>query len=167
MDIANPTTALLKTSRELGVAIVAYSPLGRGFLTSQYKFPADFEEGDVRIHWPCFSAENFTNNLRLVGRLVEIAVRKGCTTAQGEDIIPIPRTKKIKYLEENLGALHVELTDEENFEIRRAIEEAKISGIGTQPHTWRTVLWMLPSRSKGQDREPPVAQRDGAVRRDD
>jgi aryl-alcohol dehydrogenase-like predicted oxidoreductase len=136
-DIEDPKIALLKTCRELGVAIGAYSPLGRGFLTGQYQSPADFEEGDGRVHLPRFSAENFPKNLKLVDKIAELARKKGCTTgqltlawlmAQGNDIIPIPGTKKIKYLEENLGALEVELTKEDNVEIRKAIADAEVTG---------------------------------------
>lgn len=99
MDIENPQIALLKTCRELGVATVAYSPLGRGFLTGAYKSRADFEEGDFRKHAPRYSDENFPKNLELVKHLQELAKKKGCTSgqlslswllAQGDDIFPIP-----------------------------------------------------------------------------
>ena len=99
LDIEDPQIALLKTCRELGVATIAYSPLGRGFLTGAYKSPADFEEGDFRKFAPRFSEENFPKNLKLVDQLTMIANKKNCTTgqlslawlmAQGEDIIPIP-----------------------------------------------------------------------------
>lgn len=137
IDIENPQIGLLKTCRELGVAIVAYSPLGRGMLTGAYKSPADFEEGDFRKFAPRFSEENFPKNLKLADRIGEIAKKKGCTPgqltlawelAQGEDVIPIPGTKKEKYLVENLGALDVKLTDDENKEIRKAVEEAEVHG---------------------------------------
>ena len=137
MDIEDPKIALLKTCRELGVATVAYSPLGRGLLTGQYKSNADFEEGDWRRTAPRFSAENFPKNLQLVDKLGEIAKVKGCTTGQltlawlmnqGDDIIPIPGTKKIKYLEENMGALNVKLTEKEDREIRRSVEAAEVHG---------------------------------------
>jgi len=137
MDIEDPKIALLKTCRELGVAVVAYSPLGRGFLTGQYKSPEDFEEGDIRRHLPRFSPENFPKNLKLVDKIAELADKKGCTAgqltlawlmAQGDDIIPIPGTKKIKYLEENRGALEVKLTEEENLTIRKAIEGTEVGG---------------------------------------
>ncbi|KAL9611825.1 MAG: hypothetical protein Q9167_003552 [Letrouitia subvulpina] len=137
MDIENPQIALLKTCRELGVATVAYSPLGRGFLTGAYKSRADFEEGDFRKHAPRYSDENFPKNLELVKHLQEIAKKKGCTSgqlslswllAQGDDIFPIPGTKKIKYLEENLSALNVKLSSAENNEIRRAIENVEMVG---------------------------------------
>jgi aryl-alcohol dehydrogenase-like predicted oxidoreductase len=82
MDTEDPNIALLKTCRELGVATVAYSPLGGGFLTGQYKSPADFEEGDARVNWPRFSAENFPKNLKLVDQIAELAKKKGCTAGQ-------------------------------------------------------------------------------------
>ena len=137
MDIENPAVALLATCRELGVATIAYSPLGRGMLTGQYKSLDDFEENDFRRGVPRFSKENFPKNLRLVDELEEIAKRKGVTTGQltlawllrqGNDIIPIPGTKKVKYLEENLKALDVNLSDEENMEIRKAVEKAEVVG---------------------------------------
>lgn len=137
-DIESPEIALLKTCRELGVATVAYSPLGRGMLTGAYKSPADFEEGDFRRYSPRFSEENFPKNLKLVDEINKIAKKKGCTSgqltlawllAQGPDIIPIPGTKKIKYLEENLAALEVKLTSSENAEIRKAVESAEVHGL--------------------------------------
>ena len=138
IDIESPDIGLLKTCRELGVATVAYSPLGRGMLTGAYKSPADFEEGDFRRNAPRFSEENFPKNLKLVDEINQIAQKKGCTAgqlslawllAQGPDIIPIPGTKKIKYLEENFGALDVELTSSENAEIRKAVESAEVHGL--------------------------------------
>jgi aryl-alcohol dehydrogenase-like predicted oxidoreductase len=133
IDIETPQVNLLKTCRELGVAVVAYSPLGRGMMTGAYTSPADFEEGDFRKYAPRFSKENFPKNLKLVEELQKIAKKKNCTAgqltlawllAQGEDIIPIPGTKKIKYLEENLGALEVQLSGEEEKEIRALVEGA-------------------------------------------
>ena len=136
-DIESPDIALLKTCRELGVATVAYSPLGRGMLTGVYKSPADFEEGDFRTISPRFSEQNFPKNLKLVNEIDEIAKEKGCTAgqltlawllAQGEDIIPIPGTKRIKYLEENIGALDVKLTSSEIAKIRKAVDNAEVHG---------------------------------------
>lgn len=138
IDIETPQINLMKTCRELGVAIVAYSPLGRGMLTGAYKSPADFEESDFRKFAPRFSEENFPKNLKLVENLKSIADKKGCTPgqltlawllAQGDDVFPIPGTKKIKYLEENLGALDVKLSAEEEKEIRRFIEGAEVYGL--------------------------------------
>jgi len=113
---------VLPTVRELGIGYVAYSPLGRGFLTGQFKSPDDFPEDDFRKHHPRFQGENFQKNLQLVEEVEAMAKEKGCTTAQlalawvlaqGEDIVPIPGTKHVKYLDENIGALEVELTSED------------------------------------------------------
>ncbi|KAL8792898.1 MAG: hypothetical protein Q9195_004475 [Heterodermia aff. obscurata] len=125
--------SLLATCRALGVATVAYSPLGRGMLTGRYRSRLDFSPDDWRRSAPRFSDENFPKNLVLVDRLKEIADRKGVTTgqlslawlmAQGEDVVPIPGTKKIGYLEENLGSLKVGLTEEEVREMRDVMKEA-------------------------------------------
>ena len=137
MDIEDPQIGLMETCKELGVAIVAYSPLGRGFLTGQYKSLDDFEEGDFRRMSPRFSPENFSNNLKLVDQIAELARKKNITPgqlvlafllAQDDLVIPIPGTKKIKYLEENLGALNVKLSAEELASIRKAIESAEVHG---------------------------------------
>lgn len=137
LDIESPQIELLKTCRELGVAVVAYSPIGRGMMSGTLRSPDDFEEGDFRKFAPRFSKENFPKNLKLVDDLAAIAKKKGCTAtqltlawlmAQGDDIIPIPGTTKIDRLEENLGALKVELTSEEEKEIRQACENAEVSG---------------------------------------
>jgi len=149
IDIEQPQIHLLETCRELGVATIAYSPLGRGFVTGAYKSPDDFEEGDFRKIAPRFSKENFPKNLRLVDGLVNLAKNKGCTPgqltlawllAQGDDIIPIPGTKKIKYLEENLGALNVKLTSEEEKEIRQLVENAEVHG-GRYPELMASYLF--------------------------
>ena len=113
---------VLPTVRELGIGYVAYSPLGRGFLTGQIRSPDDFPEGDFRKNHPRFQGENFQKNLDLVAEVGKMAQEKGCTTAQlalawvlaqGEDIVPIPGTKHVKYLDQNIGALDVELSDED------------------------------------------------------
>ncbi len=117
-----PEDEILPTVRELGIGFVPYSPLGRGFLTGQFKTLADLPEGDYRRHAPRFQGENFQKNLELVAKIGDLARQKGCTAsqlalawvlAQGEDIVPIPGTKRTKYLDENLGALTVTLTPEE------------------------------------------------------
>jgi aryl-alcohol dehydrogenase-like predicted oxidoreductase len=99
LDIESPDIGVLETCRELGIAVVAYSPLGRGFLTGQIKSPDDFEENDFRKHAPRFNKENFPKNLKLVKILQDVASKKGCTSGQlslawllgqGHDIIPIP-----------------------------------------------------------------------------
>jgi aryl-alcohol dehydrogenase-like predicted oxidoreductase len=113
---------VLPTVRELGIGYVAYSPLGRGFLTGQFKSPDDFPEGDFRKNHPRFQGENFEKNIELVREVEKMAEEKGCTTAQlalawvlaqGEDIVPIPGTKHVKYLDQNIGALDVKLSDED------------------------------------------------------
>ncbi|KAN0107984.1 putative aldo-keto reductase [Hyaloscypha variabilis] len=138
IDIETPQIALLETCRSLGVAIIAYSPLGRGMLTGAYTSPSDFSDGDFRKFAPRFSPENFPKNLKLVEGIKKIAEKKGCTAgqlslawllAQGDDVIPIPGTKKVKYLEENLGALEVVLSGEEEREIRGLVEAAEVHGL--------------------------------------
>jgi aryl-alcohol dehydrogenase-like predicted oxidoreductase len=111
---------ILPTVRELGIGFVPYSPLGRGFLTGQFKTPDDLDAGDTRRNHPRFQGAAFQKNLDLVAAIGTMAADKGCTSAQlalawvlrqGEDIVPIPGTKRRKYLEDNLGALDVELSD--------------------------------------------------------
>jgi aryl-alcohol dehydrogenase-like predicted oxidoreductase len=113
---------VLPTVRELGIGYVAYSPLGRGFLTGEIKSPNDFPEDDFRRFHPRFTGENFQKNISLVHEVEGMAREKGCTTAQlalawvlaqGDDIVPIPGTKHIKYLDQNIGALEVKLTSED------------------------------------------------------
>jgi aryl-alcohol dehydrogenase-like predicted oxidoreductase len=118
----DPEAEVLPTVRELGIGFVAYSPLGRGFLTGRFRSPDDFEEGDFRTNHPRFQGENFQRNLDLVERVKAIADEKDCTPGQlalawvlrrGEDVVPIPGTKRVPYLEENAAAAGVELTDED------------------------------------------------------
>jgi aryl-alcohol dehydrogenase-like predicted oxidoreductase len=113
---------ILPVCRELGVGFVAYSPLGRGFLTGEIKSQESLSEDDRRRQFPRFQGDNFEHNLRLVERIRELAVEKGCQPAQlalawvlarGEDIVPIPGTKRRKYLEENVQALEIELSPED------------------------------------------------------
>ncbi|NHC14568.1 aldo/keto reductase [Motilibacter deserti] len=110
---------VLATARRLGIGIVPFSPLGRGFLTGAIKTPADFGPDDFRANHPRFQGENFDRNLRLVDEVRALAAEKGCTAgqlalawvlAQGEDVVPIPGTKRRAYLEENAGAVAVQLT---------------------------------------------------------
>jgi len=133
----DPEDEILATCRELGVGFVAYSPLGRGFLTGQIKTPADFAEDDFRRHSPRFQGENFQKNLELVTRIEEIAREKGCrpsqlalawVLAQGEDIVPIPGTKRRKYLEENVGAVDVHLTSDDLARINEAAPAGAAAG---------------------------------------
>jgi len=118
----DPENAILATCRELGIGFVAYSPLGRGFLTGQFQKFEDFAADDYRRHSPRFQGENFQKNLDLVRRVEEIAREKGCqpsqlalawVLAQGNDIVPIPGTKRRKYLEENVGAIELKLSKED------------------------------------------------------
>ena len=115
----DPETEVLGVCRELGIGFVPFSPLGRGFLTGKIKKPEDLPEGDYRRTTPRFQGDNFQRNLDLVESVGEIADEKKCTLAQlalawvlarGNDIVPIPGTKRRKYLQENIGALDVDLT---------------------------------------------------------
>jgi aryl-alcohol dehydrogenase-like predicted oxidoreductase len=118
--------------RELGIPLVAYSPLGRGFLSGAIKSIDDLEEGDYRRYSPRFQGDNFEKNLALVDRITELADGKGVTPSQlalawvlhrGDDIVPIPGTKRRRYLEENVTATEIELTDEETEQIAAALPE--------------------------------------------
>ncbi|WP_019587057.1 aldo/keto reductase [Deinococcus apachensis] len=133
----DPEQGILQVCRELGVGFVPYSPLGRGFLTGQIKSPEDFAPDDFRRHSPRFQGENFQKNLDLVREVERLAAEKGCTPsqlalawvlAQGEDLVPIPGTKRVKYLEENLGALDVTLTPEDLARIDAAFPVGAASG---------------------------------------
>ena len=113
---------ILPTCRELGVGFVPYSPLGRGFLSGRFKSPDDLDESDFRRHGPRFQGEALEQNLKLATKVEELAAEKGCTPgqyalawvlAQGDDIVPIPGTKRRKYLEENLAAADVELSTDD------------------------------------------------------
>jgi aryl-alcohol dehydrogenase-like predicted oxidoreductase len=124
--------AVVPTLRELGIALVAYSPLGRGFLTGAIKSLDDLEPDDYRRFSPRFQGENFRRNLDLVGVIERIAGGKGCTPAQlglawvlaqGDDIVPIPGTKRRERLEENVGSLDVTLTEADLAEIAEALPE--------------------------------------------
>jgi len=132
-----PEDEILPTVRELGIAFVAYSPLGRGFLTGQFKSLDDLPADDVRRTHPRFQGENFRKNLDLAQKTGELAVGKSCTPsqlalawvlAQGEDIVPIPGTKRLKYLDENLAALNVRLTPKEVSEIDAVLPPGAASG---------------------------------------
>jgi aryl-alcohol dehydrogenase-like predicted oxidoreductase len=120
---------ILPTLQELGIALVAYSPLGRGFLSGRFSSPEELDEGDFRRYGPRFTGENLEHNKGLVARVRELAAEKGITPGQlalawvmhrGEHIVPIPGTKHVRYLEENLAAADVELSEEE---VQRIAEE--------------------------------------------
>ena len=126
----DPEDELLPTVRDLGIAFVAYSPLGRGFLTGRFRRLEDLPEDDFRRGSPRFQGENFQRNLRLVERVEEIAAEQGVSAgqlalawvlAQGDDVIPIPGTKHVRYLEENVAAAEIELSEED---LRRIDEVA-------------------------------------------
>jgi aryl-alcohol dehydrogenase-like predicted oxidoreductase len=118
----DPEDEILATVRELGIGFVAYSPLGRGFLSGSIRSVDDLPEGDFRRNNPRFTGENFARNLDTVDRVTEIAKEKGCTAsqlalawvlAQGDDIVPIPGTKRTSYLDENLAAVDVTLSEDD------------------------------------------------------
>ncbi|MFS0726603.1 aldo/keto reductase [Paenibacillus sp. 1P07SE] len=119
---------VLPVLRELGIGLVPYSPLGRGFLTGQIKKPEDLPADDYRHHFPRFQGDNFYKNIEVVGLIEEMAARKRCTPAQlalawllaqGEGVVPIPGTKRLERVEENLGALQVELSADDLAAIER------------------------------------------------
>ena len=133
----DPEDEILATVRELGIGFVAYSPLGRGFLTGQFKRPEDIPADDFRRHNPRFQGDNFNKNLELVAHIEALAKSKGATAsqialawvmAQGEDIVPIFGTKKRARLEENLKALDVTLTPAELKEIDRVLPKGSTAG---------------------------------------
>jgi aryl-alcohol dehydrogenase-like predicted oxidoreductase len=133
----DPEDEVLPLCRELGIGFVAYSPLGRGFLTGRFRSFEDLPEDDYRRNSPRFQGENFQRNLDLVERVEDIARRKKCTPAQlalawllaqGEDIVPIPGTKQRRYLEENVGALKVELTRSDLDEIEEVAPKGVAAG---------------------------------------
>ncbi|KAH8101936.1 Aldo/keto reductase, partial [Cristinia sonorae] len=143
LDIEDSNLNLLNACRELGIAIVAYSPLGRGVLTGQYRSPEEFEESDVRKIIPRYSHEKWPNVLQLADGLKAIGERHNATAgqvalawvlAQGEDVIPNPGTRSLKYLRENLGALNINLSDEEINEVRTIAERAGASKMARYPY---------------------------------
>jgi aryl-alcohol dehydrogenase-like predicted oxidoreductase len=129
----DPENEVLPTCRALGIGFVPYSPLGRGFLSGRFKSPEELDEGDFRRTGPRFSGENLEPNLKLAAKVEEIAAGKGITSAQlaiawvlaqGEDLVPIPGTKRRSYLEQNAGAVDVELTNEDLSRIDAELPEA-------------------------------------------
>jgi aryl-alcohol dehydrogenase-like predicted oxidoreductase len=144
----DPEDEILPTVRELGIGFVPYSPLGRGFLTGRIKSVNDLEKDDWRRTAPRFQGENFEKNLRLVDEINAVARDKRCTPsqlalawvlAQGDDIVPIPGTKHSKYLEENVGALKVTLTDDDLDRIDHVIPIGAAAGERYVPQGMRTV----------------------------
>jgi aryl-alcohol dehydrogenase-like predicted oxidoreductase len=133
----DPEEQILPTIRELGIGFVAYSPLGRGFLSGSFKSPADIPEGDFRRYSPRFQGENFERNLAIVKRVKELAEEKGATPAQlalawvhhqGDDVVPIPGTKRRRYLEENVGATEIALTQQDLARLDEAAPRGSAAG---------------------------------------
>jgi aryl-alcohol dehydrogenase-like predicted oxidoreductase len=128
---------ILPTTRELGVGFVAYSPLGRGFLSGRFSSPDEIPQDDFRASNPRFQGDNFRRNLAIVDRVRELADEQGVTAAQlalawvqsrGDDVVPIPGTKRVKYLEENVAATEIELTDSELERLDAAAPHGQTSG---------------------------------------
>jgi aryl-alcohol dehydrogenase-like predicted oxidoreductase len=144
-----PEGEILPALRELGIGFVPYSPLGRGFLTGAIKSVEDLAEGDVRgIRFPRFERENLERNLALVERVRALAEGKGATPgqialawvlAQGEDMVPIPGTKRVRYLEENVGAAEVELTSDDLAELDSTFGAGAVAGERYAPEQMRAV----------------------------
>jgi len=127
----------LPTCRELGIGLVAYAPLGRGFLTGRFQRDAPFEEGDFRANLPRFQPENIGHNRALVDVVTALAAQKACTPAQialawllaqGDDVVPIPGTRRLKHLQDNLGALSVQLEPDDIAALRRALDTLAVAG---------------------------------------
>jgi aryl-alcohol dehydrogenase-like predicted oxidoreductase len=136
----NLEAGLIPFLRELGIGLVAFAPLGRGFLTGTVKRAEEYSEGDYRRGDPRYQGENFDANVRAAGSVRDLAARKGATPAQialawllqkGPDIVPIPGTKRRKYLEENIGAADVSLSTGEMAELDAALRPEKVSGPAT------------------------------------
>ena len=144
----DPEGELLETVRELGIGFVAYSPLGRGFLTAKITNLDDLADDDWRRSMPRFEQENFRRNMELVERIKALAARKGCSPAQlaiawvlaqGDDIVPIPGTKRRRYLEENIGALDVQLSPKELAEIDTILPAGAAAGSRYSAPGMRTI----------------------------
>jgi aryl-alcohol dehydrogenase-like predicted oxidoreductase len=144
----DPEDEILSMCRELGIGFVAYSPLGRGFLTGRFKKFDDLPVDDYRRHSPRFQGENFQRNLDLVKRIEKLAAQKNCTSsqlalawvlAQGDDIVPIPGTKQRKFLEENIAAAEIKLTKADLAEIKKVAPAGVASGLRYAEHMMQMV----------------------------
>ena len=144
----DPEDGILSTCRELGIGFVAYSPLGRGFLTGQFMRFEDLPADDYRRNSPRFQGENFEKNLELVRQVQQIAKEKGCTPsqlalawvlAQGKDIVPIPGTKRRKYLEDNAGAVNVQLAKQDMQRLEDAFPTGAAAGDRYPEHMMQLV----------------------------
>jgi len=140
-------TNLLQTCRELGLAVVCFGPIGRGLLTGTMGGSESIAgSGDIRTQWvPRFQEGNLEKNLKVVDRFKALVNKKGCTPSQlaiawvlkqGDDFIPIPGTKRIKYLEANWASLDINLSDGEEAEIRKIIGSSELAGFETNPSTY-------------------------------
>jgi aryl-alcohol dehydrogenase-like predicted oxidoreductase len=134
----DPEDVILPTVRELGIGFVAYSPLGRGFLTGRFKSYNDLPPNDFRRYSPRFQGENFQKNLDLLERINQIAAEKGVTPAQlalawvlaqGDDIVPIPGTKHVSFLEQNIAATQIHLTPEDLVQINKLLPQGAAAGL--------------------------------------
>lgn len=144
----DPEDGLLDACRDLDILFIAYSPLGRGFLTGRFRSNDDFGEGDYRQNHPRFAGDNFAANQRLAEAVNEFALQKGCTPAQvalawvlaqGDDIVPIPGTKRLRYLEENIAALEIELTGKECRQLERAFPAGAAVGERYAPQAMKAI----------------------------
>jgi aryl-alcohol dehydrogenase-like predicted oxidoreductase len=144
----DPEPEVLPMCRKLGIGFVPYSPLGRGFLTGAIKSPDDFEEDDYRRHSPRFQGENFERNLQLVERVKEFAKDIGATPSQlalawvlskGEDVVPIPGTKRRNYLEENAAAVDIQLSPAQLQELEEIFPPEAVAGERYAPHVMALV----------------------------
>jgi aryl-alcohol dehydrogenase-like predicted oxidoreductase len=144
----DPEDEILRTIRELGIGFVAYSPLGRGFLTGRFKSVNDFPADDYRRHSPRFQGENFQRNLDLVSKIESLAKQKGVTAsqlalawvlAQGDDIVPIPGTKRRTYLDENLAAAEIQFSEKELREIEAIAPKGVAAGERYPEHMMSSV----------------------------
>ncbi|MEP7272109.1 MAG: aldo/keto reductase, partial [Acidobacteriota bacterium] len=144
----DPEDEILTTTRELGIGFVAYSPLGRGFLTGQIKNFEDLEASDYRRHAPRFQGDNFDKNLALVDRVTGMARARGVTPGQlalawvmakGDDIVPIPGTKRRKYLEENVAAAAITLGEDDLARLEELVPRDAASGLRYPEAMMRTV----------------------------
>jgi aryl-alcohol dehydrogenase-like predicted oxidoreductase len=153
----DPEDSILPVCRELGIGFVAYSPLGRGFLTGVFRSSQDFEETDFRKNHPRFQGDNLERNQRLADHVQQLAAKKGCTPAQlalawvlaqGDDIVPIPGTKRIKYLEQNLEAIRIKLNQDELETIDRLFPPGAASGARYAEGAMKRVMVEAPAKRR-------------------
>jgi aryl-alcohol dehydrogenase-like predicted oxidoreductase len=153
----DPEDSILPVCRELGIGFVAYSPLGRGFLTGVFRSSQDFEETDFRKNHPRFQGDNLERNQRLAEHVQQLAAKKGCTPAQlalawvlaqGDDIVPIPGTKRIKYLEQNLEAIRIKLNQDELETIDRLFPPGAASGARYAEGAMKRVMIEAPAKRR-------------------